>query len=189
MTYAVIEQPSAEPLTLAQVKAHLRVEHTDEDGLLTGLVSVARQTLETETGLCLMRQRLRFYLDRWPKGGVIQLLRGPVQSLDAVTVYEADGSPVSVPVADHLLDGESRPVRLWLRDTPEPGQALNGIEIDVTAGFGEAGADVPGPLIRAMLIHVAQMYAVRGTFSLDQQPAGVPDGYERLIAGYRMRRL
>ncbi len=41
MTYAVIEQPSAEPLTLAQVKAHLRVEHTDEDGLLSGLISIA----------------------------------------------------------------------------------------------------------------------------------------------------
>ncbi|MGE6743523.1 head-tail connector protein [Allorhizobium pseudoryzae] len=189
MTYAVIEQPGAEPLTLAQVKAHLRVEHAEEDDLLAGLVTVARQFLEAETGVCLMRQRLRLYLDRWPKDGVIQLLRGPVQSLDAVTVYEADGSPVSVPVADHLLDGDSRPSRLWLRDTPQPGQAINGIEIDLTVGFGEAGADVPGPLIRALLIHVAQMYAVRGTFSLDQQPAAVPDGYERLIAGYRMRRL
>ncbi len=67
MTYAVIEQPSAEPLTLAQVKAHLRVEHTDEDGLLSGLISIARQFLEAETGLCLMRQRLRLYLDRWPR--------------------------------------------------------------------------------------------------------------------------
>lgn len=189
MTYAVIEQPSAEPLTLAQVKAHLRVEHADEDGLLSGLITMARQFLEAETGLCLMRQRLRFYLDRWPKNGVIQLLRRPVQSLDAVTVYDAEGRASSVPIADHLLDGDSRPARLWLRDAPEPGQAINGIEIDVTVGFGEAGADVPGPLIRAMLIHVAQMYAVRGTFSLDQQPAGVPDGYERLIAGYRMRRL
>ena len=189
MTYAVIEQPSAEPLTLVEVKAHLRLDHPDEDELLNGLIVVARQSLEAETGLCLMRQRLRLYLDRWPRNGMIQLLRGPVQSLDAVTVYDADGTPLSVPVADHLLDGDSRPARLWLRDAPEPGQAINGIEIDLTVGFGEAGADVPGPLIRAMLIHVGHMFAFRGTLAIDQQPAGVPDGYERLIAGHRMRRL
>jgi uncharacterized phiE125 gp8 family phage protein len=189
MTYALTQPPGAEPLTLAQVKAHLRLDHADEDALLADLMRAAREHLERETGLCLIRQGLRLYRDRWPRGGVIEILRGPVQAIEAVTVYDGDGTPCDVSLADHLLDGKSHPARLWLRDPPAPGRAVNGIEIDFTAGFGEAGADVPGPLVRAMLIHIGFMYGYRGVLSLEQQPAGVPDGYERLIAGQRMRRL
>ena len=34
-----------------------------------------------------------------------------------------------------------------------------------------------------------RLFAFRGVVSPDQQPAGIPDGYERLIAPFRMRRL
>jgi len=189
MTYALIDPPTAEPLTLAQVRAHLRLDQTDEDDLLTALIRTAREHLERETGLCLLAQRWRLYLDGWPMGGVIPIARSPVQAVDAVTVYASDGTASDVSLEDHLLDGAGRPVRLWLRDPPAPERRMNGIEIDFSAGYGEAGTDVPGTLIRAMLIHVAFMFAFRGVVPSQDQPAGVPDGYERLLAGYRMRRL
>ena len=189
MTYAQTNPPAAEPLTLAEVKAHLRVDGADEDALLTSLIRTAREHLERETGLWLIAQSWRLYLDRWPKDGVIPILKSPVQAIQSVTVYDADGAPVEVSLEDHLLDGQARPARLWLRHPPGPGQALNGIEIDFAAGFGEAATDVPDTLKRAMTIHVAHMFAFRGVLSADQQPAGVPDGYERLIAPFRMRRL
>jgi uncharacterized phiE125 gp8 family phage protein len=189
MTYVLIDPPSAEPLTLVQVKAHLRIEHDDEDDLLLSLAITARQHLERETGLCLLVQRWRLHLDAWPRGGVIAIARGPVQTIESVTVYDADGEASDASLEDHLLDGHSRPARLWLRDPPAPGRALNGIEIDFTAGFGEAGADVPSPLMRAMLIHIGFMYGFRGVVSPEQQPAGIPDGYERLIGSFRLRRL
>jgi uncharacterized phiE125 gp8 family phage protein len=88
-----------------------------------------------------------------------------------------------------VLDAAARPARLWLRSRPSPGQPLNGIEIDFTAGFGDTGADVPDMLKRAMLTHIAQMFEFRGAVSIDQQPATVPDGYERLIAPFVTRRL
>jgi uncharacterized phiE125 gp8 family phage protein len=44
-------------------------------------------------------------------------------------------------------------------------------------------------LRRAMLLHVAQMYEFRGAISLAQQPAAVPQGYERLIAPFMRRGL
>lgn len=54
MTYAQTTPPSAEPLTLAEVKAHLRLDGSDEDALLASLISTAREHLERETGLCLI---------------------------------------------------------------------------------------------------------------------------------------
>lgn len=189
MTYAEITPPLAEPLTLAEVKAHLRLDGGEEDGLLASLMLVARQHLEQETGLCLMGRHFRLYLDRWPKFGVLEIARGPVRSVEAVTVYGRDGVASAHPLSGHLLDGVARPARLWLPDPPDPGRAINGIEVDFSAGFGEAATDVPDGLRRAMLMHVALMFAWRGAVPLEHQPAAVPQGYERLIAPYARRRL
>lgn len=184
MTYAHITPPVAEALTLADVKAHLRLDGADEDALLASLITTAREHLERQTGLCLMRQSYRLYLDDWPQDGVIQIARGPVQAIEKILVFDDAGDPADITAMDKLLDGAARPARLWLRQPPRPGQPLNGIEIDFTAGFGESGAEVPDTLKRAMLIHIAHMFAFRGAVSPADQPAGVPSGYERLIAPF-----
>ncbi|MBB3947185.1 putative phiE125 gp8 family phage protein [Rhizobium skierniewicense] len=184
MTYAQLTPPQAEALTLADVKAHLRLDGDDEDALLTSLIATARDYLERQTGLCLMRQSFRLYLDDWPLNSVILIAKGPVQAIETILVFDDAGDPFDVTAIEKLLDGEGRPARLWVRQPPAPGQPLNGIEIDFTAGFGESGADVPDTLKRAMLVHIAHMYAFRGAVSPADQPAGVPRGYERLIAPF-----
>ena len=189
MTIHELDPPPAEPLTLAEAKAHLRLDTGDDDTLVTSLIAVAREHLERETGLALIARGFRLHLDHWPRGRVIPIARGPVQTIDTVTVYDEAGVALDVDVSGYVLDGAARPSRLLLPDRPLPGQAMNGIEIDFTAGFGEAGADVPDTLKRAMLTHVATMFELRGAVSLDQQPGTVPAGYDRLIAPYRMRRL
>jgi uncharacterized phiE125 gp8 family phage protein len=189
MTYATIQPPAAEALTLADVKAHLRIEDAAEDALLAGLIATARDHLERMTGLALISRTMRLYLDAWPRARVLDIAHGPVQAITDIRVFDASGAESGMDLAGLVLDGAARPARLWLRSTPAPGQALNGIEIDFIAGFGEAGTDVPDTLKRAMLVHIALMYEFRGAVPLDQQPAAVPDGYERLIAPFLIRRL
>lgn len=189
MTYATIIPPAVEPLTLFEVKAHLRLDEAAEDALLSSLIATARTHLEAETGLCLIERTLRFYHDDWPCDGVLSLDFGPVKAVSSVTVYDEAGDPATVPLAGHRLDGIARPARLWLPQRPMPGAVLNGIEVDFVAGYGASGGNVPEALKRAMLTHVALMFAFRGAVAAENQPAGVPDGYERLIAPFRLRRL
>ncbi|MDX3973010.1 head-tail connector protein [Shinella sp.] len=192
MTIAELMPPAAEPITLAEVKAHLRLDASDEDTLLADLMRAARVYLEGQTGLALIARTFRLYLDDWPQTRVIQIARGPVQTIEAVTVYDAAGAPVEVDATGYVLDGTARPARparLVLPARPATERALNGIEIDFTAGFGESGAEVPDTLKRALLLHVAAMYELRGVLSLDDQPGAVPQGYDRLVAPYAMRRL
>lgn len=189
MTIAELLPPAAEPITLAEVKAHLRLETTDEDLLLSGLIRAARLHLENQTGLCLISRLLRLYLDDWPDTHVIQIARGPVQTIEIVTVYDAVGAPVEIDTSGYVLDGTARPARLVLPGRRATERALNGIEIDFIAGFGESGADVPDTLKRALLLHVAAMFELRGVLALDEQPGAMPQGYERLIAPHCQRRL
>ena len=80
----------------------------------------------------------------------------------------------------------ARPPRM---NTPASGQSINGIEIDFIAGFGDAGPDVPDGLRRAILLLVAHWYEFRAAVGPQDQPVGYPPGYDRLIAGWRQRRL
>lgn len=189
MTIAELTPPLAEPITLAEAKAHLRLDASDEDALLATLIRAAREHLENTTGLALISRTFRLYLDDWPASRVIAIARGPVRTIENVTVYDADGVAVALDVSGYLLDGEARPARLVLPERRAAGRAINGIEIDFTAGFGESGADVPDTLKRAMLLHVAAMFELRGVLDVKDQPGAIPAGYDRLVAPYRLRRL
>jgi uncharacterized phiE125 gp8 family phage protein len=119
---------------------------------------------------------------------VIQLLRTPVQTIDAIRVYDADGLEQDLDLSGLLLDATARPARLGIKERPRPGQAINGIEIEFTAGFG-AVAEIPPELKRAVLIHAAYLYEFRGAVTPDMQPAAIPPGYDRLIAPWVRRAL
>ena len=83
----------------------------------------------------------------------------------------------------------SRPARLLFLSRPPVEQAFNGLEIDFTAGYGEAGTDVPDLLKRAILLLVAHWYEFRTAFGAGDQPVSYPPAYARLIATYRPVRL
>ena len=188
MTLIQTDPPLAEPVTLAELKAHLRIDVGDEDELLEGLIRVARAHLEAVTGVALMSQGFRLFLDDWPRSEVIQLMRTPVQTIDAILVYDADGVAQDQDLTGMLLDATAKPARLVVRERSRPGPPINGIEIEFTAGFG-AGTDVPPELKRAILIHVAHLYEFRGAVTADMQPASIPEGYDRLIAPWQRRSL
>lgn len=188
MTLIQTDPPLAEPVTLAELKAHLRIDQTDEDTLLLALIRVARTHLEAATATALMPQGFRLVLDDWSDGYVISLVKTPVQSIDSVRIYNIDGDPNPVDLTGMLLDAMARPARLILKHRPPVCQPINGIEIDFTAGFG-AVLEIPPELVRAILMHAAHLYEFRGAVSLDMQPAAVPSGYDRLIAPWVRRAL
>ncbi len=189
MTLFRTVEPGAEPVTLVEVKEHLRLGHASEDGLLAGLIRAAREEVERATGIALIDQSWRLALDRWPRSGTIYRARHPVRSVISVTAYGADGGASLVPPSAYQVDVLARPARLHFEDGPAPLRWMNGIEIDFQAGYGEAGTDVPDTLKRAILVLTAHWYDLRGAFGPESQPASYPAGYERLIAGYKARRL
>ena len=79
MTIIELTPPAVEPLTLVEIRAHLRLDTEDEDALLLALATVAREHLERETGLVLASRDFRLCLDDWPEDGILTIARGPVR--------------------------------------------------------------------------------------------------------------
>ena len=189
MTIAELAPPVGEPLTLADARAHLRIDDTADDAMIADLITTVRDHLERTTGLVLIARTFRLYLDAWPEGRVLEIGRGPIVSIETITGYDALGAPFEADMTGFVLDGTALPARLSLPVGLETARAVNGVEIDFTAGFGTTGTEVPASLKRALLLHLALLYAYRGAVSPGDQPADVPAGYDRLVAPFRRMRL
>jgi uncharacterized phiE125 gp8 family phage protein len=189
MTLFRTVEPVAEPVTLVEAKAHLRIDHGDDDDLLSALIRAARQEVERSAGLALIAQSWRMVLDDWPADGCATVRLHPLIEIQSVTAFGDDGEATILDPSTYRLDRLSRPARIHFATPVVPFHAVNGIEVDFTAGFGEAGTDVPDLLKRAILLLVAHWYEFRAGFGPDDQPVSYPAGFDRIMAGYRAGRL
>ena len=70
--------PDVEPVTLADAKAALRIDHSSEDDLISSLIRAAREEVEATTGLAMIDQDWRLVLDGIPPNRLVLLRRGPI---------------------------------------------------------------------------------------------------------------
>ena len=188
MTAALITAPALEPVSLDDAKAHLRLDGDDEDDLVAAAIVAARVHVEAATRRVLIEQSWRVYLDAWPRNRMVTVPVAPLLGVDAVTVYDAAGAPHTVATDAYQVDAATVPGRLvLLPSAPAPvGRAVNGIEIDVTAGYGVSSVAVPAPLRQAIMMLVAHWYEQRGAVGHDLAFVTAPLGFEALIAPYRI---
>jgi uncharacterized phiE125 gp8 family phage protein len=192
MTLVLTTPPAVEPISLAEAKAHLRLESGSADTLVASLIVTSRLHIETVLGLALVTQGWTWLIDAWPDLAVLRLPMRPVQSISAVRVYAEDGSVVSLPADSYLLDGNGAPARFVRRRGrvwPMPGRNANGIEIAFVAGFGAQAADVPEDIRHALLLLVAHWYANREPMELGSPAVAIPEDISRLLKPYRALRL
>lgn len=190
MTAILIDPPAIEPVTLAEAKAHLRLTRTDDDDYVAAMITAARIQVESATRRVLIDQTWRIFRDDWPADGRIDLAIAPLKSVAAITVYDADGEPTVVPPTAWLLDAAGTPARLvFTGAAPVPGRAVNGIEIDVVAGYGLSGLSVPQPLRLAVMTLVARWYEDREGLAYGLVPSRVASAFEALVAPFRVMRL
>jgi hypothetical protein len=181
-----VSGPAVEPVTKAELKSQLRLVagDTSEDDLLDPYIQSAREACEELFGLALITQTWALTLDHWPNAkepwwdGVKQMAIGelsasvrtlevhlpryPLQAVDTLTV-EGD----SFTVGDlFIIDTQQQPGRMTLKfgqTAPVIETATaNAIQIEYTAGYGDASTDVPADLRLAILQLAASMYTHRG---------------------------
>jgi uncharacterized phiE125 gp8 family phage protein len=184
--------PSAEPISLAEAKAHCRVDGDVEDTLIASLVLAARLHIERCLDVALIRQSWSIYLDKWPDRGPVELPLAPLLSVDAVRLYGTTGSSMTLDPALFDVDAFSRRPRLSRREGqswPLPGRGVNGIEIAFTAGYGPDPEDVPMPLRLAIKLLVAHWHEAREPVLLGETADPVPASIASLLGPYHTVRL
>ncbi|MFV0279244.1 MAG: phage head-tail connector protein [Rhodoblastus sp.] len=194
MQSILIAPPAAEPVTLAEARAWLRLDANDEDAAIASLVAAARVLVETATRRALVTQTWRLVLDAWPDfsaraiGGTCEIVvpLAPVQSVAGVRVYNAAGAQ-QLDAAAWRLFGAPEQARIVLSPPPQSGPPADGMEIDLVAGYGDP-QDTPAPLRHAILALTAFWFDNRGDVGA-AGPENLPLRVAALIAPFRRRRL
>ena len=153
----------SEPVTLAEAKEQLRVDHTEEDALISNLISAARAKVEAETGRVLLDATVTSYWDEWPDNGRLDLPLYPARSVTSVSYLDDDGTLTVWPSDNYTVFLTGISPRIWPNPdviTPETGDYPGAIQVVYTAGAATVG-EVPAELKQAILSLVAFLYERR----------------------------
>jgi uncharacterized phiE125 gp8 family phage protein len=186
MAAMLLTPPAVEPLTLAEAKAFLRVEHDDEDDLITQLVRAARGHVEAATRRALIRQTWLVSLDEWPRDGRIALPFAPLIEVMAAQVLDGAGSPHTLDLQAFVVVPEAS-LAFVPGTLGAPGRSYSGIVLDIAFGYGSAASDIPEPLRQAVRLLAGHWYENRAMAG--DSVARLPPGLDRLLASFRVLSL
>ena len=183
MPLQLVTPPAQEPVSLIEAKAHLRVDFSDDDLLITSLISAARQAAETLTGRQIVTARWKLILDCFPgpslmgvpaglpfslPGHAVLLPKCPVQSVFAIQYLDMSSSTQIMPSTDYTVDIACEPARItpvfgkiWPICLPQ----IGAVAITFDAGFGAAAA-VPEGLKSWIKLREGSLYAHREEVAL-----------------------
>lgn len=160
MSTVRISQPSVEPITLAEAKAHLRVTHDDDDLEINAMISDARAACEDRLQRTLITSGWRLTLPAFQP--VIYLAMGDVQSVMTVTYTDPNGTIQTLsPSAYQLGRSNGQPVLV-----PAPGQSwpatqagvIEAVTVEYLAGYGNSAHNVPPPIKRWIKLALGDLF-------------------------------
>jgi uncharacterized phiE125 gp8 family phage protein len=180
----------AEPVTLQQVKDYCRVSTSDEDTLLTELITVARMWCENYMRRSVMPQTWVLMLDRVPCEKSWQVLpMGEVSSITQVRYKNSDNAWVVLDPTLYSFDQYADPQRFIFGDTPDVSDdEIPVFEITYVAGFADADA-VPADIKNAIKAMVSHFYNFRGIAITGTIVQKVPMMVQSILNSYKYWRL
>lgn len=181
-------QPAVEPVTLAEAKAHLRVDTADDDAYITGLIRAAREWVEQYLDRTLVHTQWVMRFDKFPDSGIepVELPRPPMVTSGTatavtVTFTTEPGATSTYSTAEYRVDRFATPGTVlpiygstW---TPHR-QDDNAISVTWWAGYGPSGSDVPQGVKNAMLLYIHELYEKRGNGEPPAASKALLDAYK-----------
>lgn len=202
LTPEIIEGPYGEPVTLAEAKAHLRVDDSDSDDYITALITAARESAELFCQRSFVQRRLRLMLDQFPgsRDCPIYLPLGPVVSIDHIKYYDTDSALTTWSSASYLVDTRQVPARVtpivdetWPTDVE---RRIAAVEIQYLAGYAtdaasptDYAANVPKSVKQGMLFHIGHMFENRQDVVVGRIASEIPGASRALLYPYRVELL
>ena len=185
MSLQLVTGPS-ESITLVEAKLHLRVENSDDDSLISVLISAAREDCEHQLGRGIGSQTWRRTLDAFPSGG-IELGMPPVSAVSSVQYVDPDGMLQNLSAGLYVLDDRSD-LEAWLlpaegTDWPDTQDTANAVTVTFVCGL----TTVPSTVRAWMLLRIGTLYQHRAEFVAGQSVAALPHDFSaRLLDRYRV---
>lgn len=185
---------ATEPVSVEEVKTHLRVDGTAEDSYIRDfIIPTARRQAEAFARKAFITRSFRQDIDGrcWPtygKSGVgpVVLDMAPLQSITGVAYYASGSTTLSTWAAtNYLTDTAKVPGGLYLAPGgtwPAPSDTRHdAVQITYVAGCSSTAEGVPADYRHAMLLMIADLYENRETEVLGTIVARFSNTWKNLL--------
>lgn len=160
--------PAVEPVTLAEAKAHLRVDASSDDAYIVTLITAAREWVEQYLDRTLVHTQWVMRFDSFPPDGThdIELPRPPMATAGTATAVvltftAENGTTSAYSTASYRVDRDGTPgtvKALYGQTWPPHLRDDNAISVTWWAGYGASGTSVPAAIRHAILMLVGHWY-------------------------------
>lgn len=200
-TVAVVTPPAAMPVTVAEVKAYIRLDTSDEDALIETFIDAATENAEAYTRRAFITRTLRMSLDlgcsrtadslgegvyelpvtalygALPR--VVEMWPQPIKTITGVRTYDTSDTESTFDAANYKLNADgSRFILTSNASWPSNLRPEAAAVITFTAGYGTAD-DVPAAIKTAIMAHAGKMFDERSICEL-------PETSQRLLRPFRI---
>jgi uncharacterized phiE125 gp8 family phage protein len=198
MALRMITAPMVQPLTLEEVKEHLRVDYTEADSLISAYIEAATSHVEGEhsfTGRALVTQTWELVIDHFPSHE-IKIPLPPLQSIDSIKYDDSAGDEQTLAADQYYVDDVSEPA--WV--VPIVGgwptavlDAINAVRIRFTCGYPatvdsppDLRGNIPRAIKQAMLLHIGSFHEHREEQIVGLTTMQLPFAAENLLRPWRV---
>ncbi len=182
ITGAAVDQDTI--ITVADLKAHLRVTHSAEDGLIGAMRSAAIAHVENHCNIKLGSYTAKAYS---PGFYPSYFSKGPVTAVSEVryqtTATKTYSSLTVLSAANWFTDLISSPARIAYRDFPIPYEyAFQPVVASCTVGY----TTIPAPIVHAIKLYVAHKFENRQEEITGTISTRLKMGMDALLNPYRV---
>lgn len=181
--------PTEEPVTLADMKVHLRVTHDDDDAYIEALIGAARAVCEQKSGLCLITQTIDIVADEWPDDDDQTLPVHPIQSVTWLKYYDSANVQQTLSASVYHVTTYGPAARIALaygQVWPVHYCRPDAVTLRVVAGYGASGDAVPLAIRQWIMLHAAALYEQREAVIDSQSAVQVSPLLDGLLDRYRV---
>lgn len=183
--------PVEEPVTLAEARAHLRLDgevgdNPLEDAAVASLITAARQAAEEFTARIFTAALYELRVDAF--AAKIEFPVAPVRMITAITYIDPAGTSQIFEEDQYWFhDHSDEPALLAMPDMLYPATlAMPGVvRITFTGGYDE-DSPIPRAVVQAILLIIGHLYENRqDVVTSDKEPFAMPMGSKAILWPYR----
>ena len=160
--------PTEYPVDFDLVKAHLVVEHAEDDLLIEAYIESVVSQLDPPYGIlgrAMVTQQLQYWAESFPSGKILKIPCPPLQSVESVKYYDSDEALQTLASGNYTVVKHKEPGYVELGSDKSWPTSLSDrkypVQVNFTAGYGDDYESVPVNLRHWIMMSVADLYLQR----------------------------
>lgn len=174
-----------EPVTVAELRQHLRIEHNDEDSYLTMLISSSRALAENMIDGIIADRVFEQKLDYFSYSMLLPHRPVDPESI-TISYFDEDGVSQNITSFDYKSDlFQTTITPAYGESWPATESGKDKVIIDFTAGIAGAEGSMPADVKHAILMIASTLYDQREDHTAQIKLNDVPLSSQMLLDGYK----